>query len=350
MLSTQELECLLSLTPSLGHLKLISSRSTLDSIFDGSYWEQLIQKKLLLLNQFQFSFTCIKNEFDDTATFDSLILPFQSPFWVNNKKWFVTCGYILQESIIMLYTRPLCIELDGTTRSSVSEVSSTNPKCRLILHDNYNRIYNIKEERKQSKPSTLLIRLKYRHSSVQALIKLNLEGNPGSYCTTVSTAIQLQNDKMITMMDLSGNHIGDTGIQYLATVLQNNTTIKQLNLSNNGISDTGVQYLADMLRSNTTITSINLSRNQIGDIGAKYLGDTLQNNKTLTTLILDSHFFGDYHNKTNTISDVGAQILADALKNNRTLVILSLKSHQIGDTGVQLLAVALENNEVTNVF
>ncbi|CAF1213233.1 unnamed protein product [Adineta steineri] len=63
-------------------------------------------------------------------------------------------------------------------------------------------------------------------------------------------------------MDLSGNHIDDTGTQYLANVLQNNATITELNISNNEISDVGVQYLADMLRNNTTITKMKLTANK----------------------------------------------------------------------------------------
>jgi len=145
-LSTQELECLLTLTPSLSHLKLVSSRSTFDSIFDGSYWERFIQEKLPLLNQFQFFLTCTSKKFDDTTTLDSLILPFQSPFWLKNKNWFVICSYILRQSRMILYTTPICIEVTGQTESAIFEVSSTNPKCCLILHENYNRSYSSKEE------------------------------------------------------------------------------------------------------------------------------------------------------------------------------------------------------------
>ncbi len=145
-LSTQELECLLTLTPSLSHLKLVSSRSTFDSIFDGSYWERFIQEKLPLLNEFQFFLTCTSKKFDDTTTLDSLILPFQSPFWLNKKNWFVICSYILRQSRMILYTTPICIEVTGQTESAIFEVSSTNPKCCLILHENYNRSYSSKEE------------------------------------------------------------------------------------------------------------------------------------------------------------------------------------------------------------
>ncbi len=143
-ISVQDLECLLSLTPSLIHLKLVSSRSTLDSTFNGSYWEQFTQKNLLLLNTFQFFLTCNNNEFNGNTTFDSLILPFQSPFWLNNKHWFVTCDYTPRESKIRLYTTPVCKDIK--TRLPRFEVSSTNSECRLILDSNEDMVYNTRGE------------------------------------------------------------------------------------------------------------------------------------------------------------------------------------------------------------
>ncbi|CAF1468587.1 unnamed protein product [Adineta steineri] len=314
-LSIQELECLLSLTPSLGHLKLIASRSTLDTIFDGSYWEQFIQEKLLLLNQFQFLLTCIDNKFDDITTFDSLILPFQSPFWLNNKNWFVTCGYILRESKIILYTTPLFVGVDAATRSAVFEVSLTNPEYRLILRENYNRIYNIEEE---------------------TFIKLNLEGNPGSSSTTVSAAIQIRNDKTITKIKLCGKSIDDTGMKFLADALINNETITELDLYYNKIGDIGTEYLADALQNNTTLVILKLSYNQIGHNGAKYLSDLLQTNQMITKIDL----------LKNHIGDIGAQYLANVLQNNPTMTELDLSRNAISDTGVQYLAHMLRKNTV----
>jgi hypothetical protein len=136
----EDLECLLLLTPSLVHLKLVSSRSTLDSIFIGSYWEQFIQNNLLSLNKFQFFLTCNTDKFNDTNTLDSLILPFQTSFWLNDNHWFVICDYTLRESKIKLYTTPVCQNIG--TRSPRFEVSSTNSKCRLILDSNEDVLYN----------------------------------------------------------------------------------------------------------------------------------------------------------------------------------------------------------------
>ncbi|CAF3997705.1 unnamed protein product [Adineta steineri] len=369
-LSPQEVECLLTLTPSLSHLKLIASRSTLDSIFNGSYWEQFIQKKLLLLNQFQFFFTCTNKKLNDTATLDSLILPFESSFWLNNKKWFVNCGYILRESKIILYTTPLCIEVDATKRSSVFEVSLTNPKCLLILHQNYNMIYNVEEEtltavdlshneigdvgaqhlvdtlRNHQTLTTLDLShnrignngAQYLHDAFRkskTLIQLNLEENPGSFCTIVSAAIQIRNDRTITEMDLHGKIIDDIEMQFLTDALINNETIIKLDLSQNKIGDIGIQHLADALQINRTITELDLSQNHIGDEGIQYLANALQINTTITNLKLEQ----------NKISDIGIQYLADALKDNKVLSVLELSYNEISNNGLQYLDDALKENK-----
>ncbi len=132
-LPLRDLEFLLSLTPSLICLKLVSSRSVFDSIFDGSYWEHFIQNKLLLLKKFEFFFTCNVNESNGITHFDSLILPFQTSFWLNNKHWLVTCDCTPRELKTRLYTTPVC-KIDVKTKSPIFEVSSTNSNCRLVLH------------------------------------------------------------------------------------------------------------------------------------------------------------------------------------------------------------------------
>jgi hypothetical protein len=143
-LSMTDLEILLLLTPSLVHLDLVSSRSTFDSIFDGSYWEQFIQNNLPFLNKFQFFFTYNANQYNPTISFDLLILPFRSPFWLSNKHWFVTCDYIPRASQIRLYTTPTF--KDTETGFPTFQVSSMNSECRIILDSNENNLYNITGE------------------------------------------------------------------------------------------------------------------------------------------------------------------------------------------------------------
>ena len=105
-LSMIDFELLLSLTPSLVGLKLISSRVKLDSILDGSDWARLIQTKLPDLKTFQVSFSYNLQKADDAKDLDLLVDRFRTPFWLHDKKWIIICDYILQGKIISFYTTP----------------------------------------------------------------------------------------------------------------------------------------------------------------------------------------------------------------------------------------------------
>ena len=111
-LSMTDFELVLSLTPSLVRLKLISSRVKLDSILDGSDWARLIQTKLPDLKTFQFLFSYHLQKGDDAKDLDLLVDRFRTPFWLHDKNWVITCDYVLQEKCIYFYTTPRCA-IDG---------------------------------------------------------------------------------------------------------------------------------------------------------------------------------------------------------------------------------------------
>ncbi|CAF4007292.1 unnamed protein product [Adineta steineri] len=379
----------------------------------------------------------------DTATLDSLIVPFQSPFWLNNKNWFVTCDYIPLAMKTILYTTPICTEVEVQAESPVFEVSSTKPNCRLILHRNYNMIYNIENETlttvdlsrneigdigAQYLAATLqnhqtLATLDLSHNRIgnkgalylydalkenKTLIKLNLKGNPGRYCTTVSAAIQIYNDKTITKMDLHEKSIDDIRMKFLADAVYNNevtsflicsiddhgfiVTLIKLNLKGNPGSYCTVVSAAIQIRNNKVLTILELSHNRIGNNGAQYLYDAFKENKTLIKLNLEgnpgsycatvsaaiqirdnktliklnlkgnpgrycttvSAAIQIYNDKTiskmdlhgKSIDDIAMKFLTDAVYNNETITELNLEQNKISDIGIQYLADALQNNKV----
>ena len=107
-LSMTDFELVLSLTPSLVRLELISSRVKLDSILDGSDWARLIQTKLSDLKTFVFFFSYNLQQGNDAKELDLLVDRFRTPFWLHDKKWIITCDYVLQEKVIYVYTTPRC--------------------------------------------------------------------------------------------------------------------------------------------------------------------------------------------------------------------------------------------------
>ena len=103
-LPIQYLQSMLSLTPSLIRLKLVSSRSTFDDVFDGFCWMQFIQNRLSSLNDLNFYFKYRLRATDNFRSIGSIIAQFRTPFWLNDKQWFVTCDYIISKCEIVLYT------------------------------------------------------------------------------------------------------------------------------------------------------------------------------------------------------------------------------------------------------
>jgi hypothetical protein len=102
-LSPESLTSLLTITPMLVHLELISKRTILDQLFDGFYWKNIIQTKLRSLITFDFVFSC---KLDQTCTFihiNQLISTFQSDFWIYEKRWFIGCTYIIKSCKVLFH-------------------------------------------------------------------------------------------------------------------------------------------------------------------------------------------------------------------------------------------------------
>jgi len=104
-LHMDECEIVLSLTPSLEHLHIVGGTN----LFDGFHWEKFIQTKLKKLNQFEFAF-CGDTKFilEDSSDIESLITSFRTPFWIENKHWFVVCYYFKDSTNYSLYSLPIC--------------------------------------------------------------------------------------------------------------------------------------------------------------------------------------------------------------------------------------------------
>ena len=107
-----ELESFLLLTPSLSYLKLIG---TVD-ILDGKRWEDFLQVNLPRLDQLQFVFSFHQRITQTREDFERKIQSFRSPFWVEDKKWFVQCQwYPFDGSKYEFYSIPRCkssLEMD----------------------------------------------------------------------------------------------------------------------------------------------------------------------------------------------------------------------------------------------
>ncbi|CAF1509694.1 unnamed protein product [Adineta steineri] len=403
-LSLEELELLLSWTPTLIDLELIFHRNLFDSALDGYCLEQIIKSNLPLLRQFTFylSYKYFSRSDNPPNSIKSIIVPFRTPFWLEEKRWYVTCDHVLEMQVIRLYTIPAKIKHESTLWYDNLFDNMPFHARRLYLY--YRRLNSVFSEHGMKYMNNLirceisstddicrLIRTSSNKTNEDAILdlsKCNIDNN-----TVQDLADALEQDNTCVTLNLSKNSIQDIGAQYLANMLEHNTTLNSIDLSDNKIGDLGAQFLIECLKHNTTLMKLNLngnsgqsclaveailkirtdgiliklnlSSNQIDASGAQYLAEALQYNQTTVTSLNISNnsigpegaqFFANTLRNAyiqtlnelilsnNRIGDTGVQYLCDALKENTTLTILDLSSNQIVGQGILHLADALKNN------
>ena len=139
--SIDELESFLLLTPSLVHLKLISWKKVLD----GKRWEEFFQRNLPhlnKLNKFEFCFSECRSTKQTPADLELMIASFQTPFWIENKKWFIMSEYEKDyPKIIHLHSLPICKSSLFYTSTSEKMSLSTYP---MMMNNDLTMMNNIK--------------------------------------------------------------------------------------------------------------------------------------------------------------------------------------------------------------
>jgi hypothetical protein len=140
-LRTNNIELFLSLMTSLTHFKLIGS----GQYMNGNRWEQFIQANLPFLNKFEL-FVEERKTLDFTfSDVQSTIASFQTPFYLEHKKWFFTCEYNIDSPrLIKLYSIPVCkSSLTYEPESKKISLSSSNPLNNndMSIMDNVNTFH-----------------------------------------------------------------------------------------------------------------------------------------------------------------------------------------------------------------
>jgi len=106
-------------------------------IRDGK-WEEFLQVNLPHLNKFKFSLKCWKLIDHTREELQSILESFQTPFWIEHKKWFVACEFSPEyRHTFHIYSMPICETRYG------SELYSTN--CFFSLSNQLISFNNINE-------------------------------------------------------------------------------------------------------------------------------------------------------------------------------------------------------------
>ena len=145
----------------------------------------------------------------------------------------------------------------------------------------------------------------------------------------------LKENKIISMIDISDNAIGNDGIRYMLNEIDpSNSSIVYINLSNNELSQGWISELSSLLKS-TNLYEIKLANNNLSDKTAQELG---------------VYFYRGYCHLSkldlsyNKLTSVGWSFLFQALKLNPFLTHLNLEDNNLSKGGqfdsiIQLLKV-----------
>ena len=121
-------------------------------------------------------------------------------------------------------------------------------------------------------------------------------------------------------LDVSGNALGDDGVNQLSEALLVNRTLRELNVERCQFGLRGCRALARALRSNDALRSLQISRNAIGDDGFAEIVGALRYNRALASLGANQCH----------VTNVGLSHLLDALRHNVTVTLVKLCYNDIG--------------------
>ena len=129
----------------LAHLSQLISLAVYDGAWespppDGRTWEDLITSSLPLLKIFEFCFKFWR-DFSLASDTDRIVSTFATPFYIQEKSWFIQCdAHYQQFSIAVLYSLPFAFERFEIVTHSFDESISTNNTLKKNLYENVNTL------------------------------------------------------------------------------------------------------------------------------------------------------------------------------------------------------------------
>ena len=198
-----EFQKFLLLTPSLRRLKFKN-----DLLFNSQEWEQFIQVNLPCLTQFEFY--CSTYNFSTTQEdLRVLVESFQTPFWLEHKKWFITGNF---DSLVTLFTIPN-FEENSTTNTSSKDLcvyvrsNTTNDDIQKVVGSRTN-ITTLQIEFDRNIPANI-IQLLEDNLILSNLVEIKVSGNFWSYLNSQSLYLMLtylSNYQQLSKLEIESPH------------------------------------------------------------------------------------------------------------------------------------------------
>ena len=148
-----QVESLLSVTPSLVNLHIVNYSATFNFLQRISQWEKFISRKLPLLQKFKFYTYSSGYDYRKASDIDVIMRAFRTSSWLENKCGYVTCQYLNNDTRrgIMLYSstdsstdfpnnlEPAILSYSTSTTKSDSRIDGSsmwNIRLNLLEMDN----------------------------------------------------------------------------------------------------------------------------------------------------------------------------------------------------------------------
>ncbi|KAL2077073.1 hypothetical protein ACEWY4_026577 [Coilia grayii] len=155
------------------------------------------------------------------------------------------------------------------------------------------------------------------------------------------TSVLGRNPLLLTELDLSEKIPGDSGVkQFCALLEDSHCRLKKLKLSNSGITEEGCAALTSALTLNPShLIQLNMSGNKLGDLGVEQISALLRNPdcKLQSLQLPDCGVTGEGY----------AALASAFKSNPSHLEELDLRGNDPGDSGVKLLTSVLNNQKCT---
>ncbi|MBA3722919.1 MAG: hypothetical protein H0W88_11040 [Parachlamydiaceae bacterium] len=147
-------------------------------------------------------------------------------------------------------------------------------------------------------------------------------------------ADMLKENKTLTILDLSGNFLGEDAT-LIAESMEKNDSLLELNLGSCFLPSSTSKAVARMLTINCTLLELNIYQSQLDQEGSEVFAQALMVNNTLKTI---------YLSRCNLGPEGGMAFVAVIKKKNSTLKHLSLGNNKLGIKTQNAIARALMEN------